>query len=178
MKLKWIIYSFLFFFITSCGKENLGNYENSSDLAKWFGGKYKVITVVAEDSLDLNRDGIFSRKLTRELDFSSAFLFIEVSENENIFRLTFPEAYVPDEAPNQSPTYVVQGENKNFLYNPYANRLVVTPQNPPADPLHDANPTDVIIVGSNRLQVQITKNLYTSQGMKKVKLIIDYLRTK
>jgi hypothetical protein len=132
-------------------------------------GKYKAISSISNDAVDINLDGSASTDILAELPaltkaFSNLEILIQTKEK---FLLC---AYWPQQdlgygvPPNVAVNYVNQGTVRLFTLKENNNEILVKPDEAPLDPERFPFPSSVTIEGPDLIKIVLDRKLYTSKG--------------
>jgi len=170
--------------------------EDVDRLYQRFHGKYKVVSSVSSEPLDVNFDGVASTSLTEEIrglaDNESQVELRIKSLDRPVFLLVqaWPEQYVNTytgttpqwngwDPLRYNPTYYVayarQGSPYGFTFSEDLSQIVVTP-NPEADIVRWVKPERVDVEAGDRLRLTNKRRLYTRKGVREVTITTTYER--
>jgi hypothetical protein len=165
-----------------------------------FHGKYKIISSISNEAVDVNLDGTKSSNLLEEiadLNFQDRKQFaIEIRiygpskehlQSGLLFTQAWPEQYLQTSQgswnggellsydPAYSVSYVMQGTVRTFTFSDDLRQIIVNPnENDPS--LRWVRPESVHVQADGRLQVVNKRRLYTREGVKAVTITTLYER--
>lgn len=175
--------------------------ENVSALFQQFHGKYKVISSVTSEPVDVNLDGISSVNLLQEMDELSlqggtqyhtelkiygpspssakpSFTFIQWWP-EQFIRTGVGKVWDGGELLSYNPDYVVkydfQSAYRSFSLSNDLKKITVNPD-APNDAYRWVRPESVTVEDNERLRVTNKRRLYTRLGVKEVTITTVYQR--
>lgn len=162
-----------------------------------FHGKYQLVSVTANQPLDVDFDGVASTNLLQEmaaLNENSAFLELRVKYPDRsvfLFSQFWPEQYVYsftkpgnlhwngwdmlDYNPAYSVQYAQQSNPYSFSFNDDLSQVLVAP-NPNPDLARWAKPEVVLVEANQRLRLVNKRRIYTREGVKEVTITTVYQR--
>lgn len=175
--------------------------EDVSTLSRQFHGKYKVISSVSSEPLDVNLDGLVSTDMIGELPELSVYAGTRYNVDIRIygpsqvdpkpsfsFMQWWPEQFIRTgpgkvwdggELINYDPAYVVkhdfQGTQRGITFSTDLKELTVKP-NENENPFRWVRPQSVTVESSGRLRVVNKRRLYTRAGVKEVTITTVYER--
>lgn len=186
----------LMFSVVGCKKENQSNVDTQEfeQMQSKYGGRYQILSSIANESVDLNLDGSMNTNLFEELPgINQSKVTIRVVEDFDprstkkyitSFDLSYPEQYaVIDgrEISSFNPSAEVI-----FLNQPMGSRCIIDPENKLVNLLHEDNPyeserhftrpNEIRILDSQKIQVSTIKEFYTENGFIKVSITSIYER--
>lgn len=182
----------------SCQSKDAGvkPKEDVERLYQRFHGKYKVVSSVSSEPLDVNFDGVSSTSLPDEIrglaDYESQVELRIKSLDRPVFLFvqSWPEQYVNTNTgptpqwngwdllpynPAYSVNYAQQGSGYSFTFSEDLSQLLVTP-NAEADTIRWVKPERVDVEAGSRLRLTNKRRIYTRQGGKEVTIITTYER--
>lgn len=178
-----IIYLFICvaIFITSCRRD--GSPDKTKEIHERLHGKYKVISSISNDAVDVNLDGTATTNILSEIpDLAHANLVILIVAKDNfLFCQSWPEQYIGHNVipsgydPSLVVNYANQGVTRTFSLDATYNNIQVKPDtNPPPIAERFPLPTTVTVEGTNTVKVVFSKKLYTTAGWKTTTITTIY----
>ena len=161
-----------------------------------FHGKYKIVSSVSSEPLDVNFDGVSSTNLlseVRALNDYGAFLELRVKyPDRSVFLFTqfWPEQYIRTYTgpnlewngldtlsynPTYSVSYAEQAGPCTFSFSDDMSQILVT-ANEKADKIRWVKPESVFIEAQDRLRLINKRRIYTREGVKEVTITTLYER--
>jgi hypothetical protein len=184
------------FSVVGCKKENPSNVDTHEfeKIKSSYGGRYKILSSVANEPVDLNLDGSMNTNLFEELSgISQSKVTIRVTEDLDprstkkyitSFDLSYPEQYALSdgrEISSFNPSAEVI-----FLDQPIGSRCNIDPENksinllPEENPYesvrHFTKPNEIKLLDSEKMQISTIKEFYTQKGFIKINIISVYER--
>ncbi|GAB3639685.1 hypothetical protein [Spirosoma arcticum] len=206
MKKNWIITLMAGLWLAGCSPKDLAPAsvvapapnEDVSALYQQFHGKYKVITSISSEALDVNLDGIASTNMMLEIPelVTGQQYYTELriygpsqysSTPSFIFTQWWPEQYIRlgsqewdgnqllDYNSNYKVVYLNQGSYRNFSLSPDLKQITVQPDEK-ENPFRWVRPESVTVEEAGRLRVVNKRRLYTRAGVKEVVITTVYER--
>ncbi|MBO0947974.1 hypothetical protein [Fibrella forsythiae] len=186
---------------TTGGPTAVSSSENVTALQQQFQGKYKVISSVSSEPVDIDLDGTASADLLHEMtelaQQSGTRYFVELTlhapspatpKPNFLFVQWWPEQFIRigagkvwdgGELINYNPELVVkydfQGTYRNFTLSSDLRQLAVLPD-ATDNPYRWVRPELVTVDGNERLRVITKRRLYTRSGVKEVSITTVYER--
>lgn len=162
--------------IISCRRDNAA--ADTQKVRDRLNGKYKAVSAVSDEPMDVNVDGTASMDILEEMeDLKECELDIRIVEKDKfLFSQLWPEQYV---SPNPPPVinYACQGVGRWFSIAADNTTLLLKPDDlPPIDPYHKTFPQSVRITGTDSIEVILNKTLYTANGTQTVNITTLYVR--
>jgi hypothetical protein len=173
---------------SACRKPDSGtSTEPNSALFQRFHGKYRPISSVSSEAVDVNRDGRESVDLLSEIEeLPSAHLEIRLYSSGYLFVQFWPEQFVrgferlgepAQYDPKLSVNYARQGAVYMCRVNAAVTQIDVIPElNPGPNRERYAPPLSVRIRPDDSLEVTNEKKFYTPTGWKTVRIVSIYKR--
>lgn len=184
MKLYLYLIS-LIFLVAACDKTTVKPNEDVKVLTERFHGKYKPISSISNEAIDVNLDGTASTNMLDEItdleennlevliDTKGPFLLVQSWPEQYFTSHVEPVSYNPSLVVN----YVHQVTARPFSFDEDIRRIEVNPDVPPiVDSNHFTFPKAVTVEADNRIQVVSLRRLYTRWGWKKVEITTLYQR--
>ena len=195
MKLNWIVCFLIGIGLTGCFQND--PIPKLTDLQERFHGKYKAISSISSEALDVNLDGKVSTDMLQEIpeltkpyqnylelriygpsahSVLASFLFTQWWPEQYIWLNNEewkwqPIAYDPKLIVN----YAMQGATRTFSFSPGLDKLLIDPAD--ADnSLRWKRPEAVTVVGEHTIQVVNKKTVYTRSGSKEIVITTIYER--
>lgn len=163
-----------------------------------FHGKYKAISSISSEALDVNLDGKASTDMLVEIPELTAsyrnYLELRIyNPSKNwlstgyLFTQWWPEQYIwvnnqewqiqpIDYDPHLLVNYAMQGAIRTFTFSPSLDKLVLEPSDYADNSLRWKRPESVTVVGEHTIQIVNKKTLYTRMGVKEVTITTTYER--
>jgi hypothetical protein len=160
----------------SCKRsETLEPNKDTKALYERFHGKYKVVSSVSSEPIDLNRDGTLSTNLLTELDLQNSPLEIRIRDHF-LFSQFWPEAYPLFSVQDTAVNYANQGVTRTFEFDKDIKRLYITPESPLNDPIRFPVPLEVLIKTGDNVEVTSEKRVFSATGWKVIIVVTLYER--
>jgi hypothetical protein len=188
MKYYFLFSFFIVLLFSSCKRSNdLDISKEYETLLFRFNGKYKIISSVADQAIDLNLDGVASVDLKEEfIHFENNFLEIKIinHSNKHVFMEFWPEPYFGGLAgaspttydPNVTVAYAQQGVTRLFQFSSDLKKILLDPEDVSTDLNRYTRPDSVNIKTGDNIEIIKTKKFYTSSGWKEVRVATLYER--
>jgi hypothetical protein len=188
MKYYFLFSFFIVLLFSSCKRSNdLDISKEYETLLFRFNGKYKIISSVADQAIDLNLDGGASVDLKEEfIHFENNFLEIKIinHSNKHVFMEFWPEPYFGGLAgaspttydPNVTVAYAQQGVTRLFQFSSDLKKILLDPEDVSTDLNRYTRPDSVNIKTGDNIEIIKTKKFYTSSGWKEVRVATLYER--
>lgn len=184
--------------LAGCAPKDPAPNEDVNALHEKFHGKYKAISSVSSEVIDVDLDGRASTDMIHEIPDlispNSNFLELRIygpskyrSENSFLFTQWWPEQYIwfnnkqwegepIDYQPGLSVNYAMQGTSRYFSFTPDLSQLQVQPMNN-ENAFRWVFPQSVTVdKRTGTIQVVNKRRLYTSAGVKEVVITTVYQR--
>jgi hypothetical protein len=167
--------------ISSCSRDK--DADNTKQLYERLHGKYKAVSSISTEAIDVNLDGTPSTDILTEIpELAECNLEIRIVSKDNfLFMHSWPEQFVgygPEPAgydPSLAVNYARQGVTRTFSVDETNNRLEIH-----ADTYQVAErfvfPSAVTMEGVDTIKVVFSKRLYTSAGWKTATITTIYKR--
>jgi hypothetical protein len=166
--------------LSSCSRDK--DADNTKQLYERFHGKYKAVSSISTEAVDVNLDGTPTTDILTEIpELANCDLEIRIVSKDNfLFIHSWPEQFVccPEPAgydPSLAVNYARQGVTRTFSVDETNNRLDIH-----ADTYQVAErfvfPSAVTIEGPDTIKIVFSKKLYTSAGWKTTTITTIYKR--
>ena len=200
MKINWIICLLGGMWLASCSPNDPAPNEDVNALHQRFHGKYKALSSVSSEAIDVNLDGQASTDMLVEIPDltlqnsnylelriygsgkyrpSNVFLFTQWWPEQDIFIPTNKTQRWEGEEiayqPNLTVNYPMQGTPRYFSLSADLKQMTVT-SNQKEDSFRWVRPESVTVENNGRLQVVNKRRLYTRSGVKEVVITTVYER--
>ncbi|HEX6426606.1 MAG TPA: hypothetical protein VF008_02925 [Niastella sp.] len=167
--------------LSSCSRDKDAT-DNTKQVYERLHGKYKAVSSISSEAVDVNLDGTVSTDVLSEIpDLAECNLeILIVSKDKFLLIQSWPEQYVgyPEPAgydPSLGVNYARQGVLRTFSLDETNNMLEVH-----ADTYQVAErfvfPSAVTIEGAETIKIVFSKKLYTSAGWKIATITTTYKR--
>ncbi|QHT66586.1 hypothetical protein GXP67_07915 [Rhodocytophaga rosea] len=195
MKIKSLLELLCLFCLGACQQtEEVNPNQNVQILYEQFHGKYKIVHSTSSLALDVNLDGKASTDMLEELpDLPNTLIEVRINRRNqyNSQPSFYFVHYWPKqeldlhgfqvEPTNYDPNITAQFSTKvvswGFAFDPALTHLILEPQSTSLiDPDIFTPPQKIVIEGNERMEVTLTKRLYTSSGWKIVEIVTVYER--
>ncbi len=162
--------------------------EDVTTLQARFHGKYKPISSTSSEALDIDQDGKASTNMLQEIaalqnqpievhiygksqyNAEPSFSFVHYWPRQE-FRPAVPQGYDP----TVKVSYYTSVVHWDFAFDQSLTQLQLQPQPPTlTDPEFYTPPQAVTVKEKDRLEVTLTKRLYTTSGWKTVQIVTLY----
>jgi hypothetical protein len=169
----------------ACEKSRLLPHEDLPVLQERFHGKYKPVSSISSEAIDVNLDGVASTNMLTEVpDLPGSELEIRIyAINNSLFVQFWPEqdfGYEPRPLayrPNMVIHYLQQSRTRLFTFSPDLTELVIKPDDVPLqDSIRFPVPSSVTIEANDEIKVVSPRQLFTRPGWKKVEVTTVYKR--
>ena len=191
--LIWLIGNF---WLSGCSlKDTPDPNENIDALHERFHGRYKPVSAVANESVDVNLDGKSSSDMFQEYSYlEQHYLELNIygpnqhhSEAVYLFTQWWPEQYVSlgfskqwngeplAYEPSYSANFAQQGGTRQFSFSTDLKQIFVK-LNETEHPFRWHRPDAVVVEANDYIQVVNTRRLFTPTGVKDVKITTLYKR--
>jgi hypothetical protein len=177
-----LIYLLLFIITLTAGCRRDDSPDERKQLFERLHGKYKVISAVSSEAVDVNMDGIATNDIVTEIpELENCNLVIIISKHNFLLDHSWPQQFFgqniepADYDPSVVVFYVKQGVDRTFLPNANQTSLLVN-ADATSDPVRFPMPTSVTIEGPDTIKLVFTKRLYTSKGWKTTSITTVYKR--
>jgi hypothetical protein len=181
-----ILFCFIAFTFINCKVDNQENEIFNLDYEK-FHGKYKIIKSTANELIDMNFDGKLSNNLITEIIdlknselqlriYKGGYLFLQTWEEPSFPKTydVFPTVFDPENIPRN---YMSQGEIHTFEFtSDYKTIKVIRSQTSGSTDYKWTLPQSVNIVGDELIEIITNRKMYTSDGIKMIKITSLYKR--
>ncbi|NEU66902.1 hypothetical protein [Spirosoma agri] len=189
-----LLFSFSVFLALSGCRESMAPNEDVPTLNQRFHGKYRPVSSIAEEVVDLNFDGKPSADLLAEIrDLATTDLRIDIygpnkhlAKRSYLFYQQWPEQYVYNSSTRKEPTaydsvatvnYNRQGATRQFEFDQSIKQIYVQPDETPlAYPERFPLPESATIEDGNMIRVVNRKRFYTRSGWKSMRVETVYKR--
>jgi hypothetical protein len=173
-----LIVFFLSTLFYSCSKENADNKEL---ILERFNGKYKILSSISNEAVDINMDGKSSTDLKTELpDLSRAFLELRILDQPyHLFSLWWPEQYLSESHDINKPNinYANQGIGFRFNFTNDFNKIILDTTDVTSEQASRfVVPESVIILKDDIIKVVFNESVYTEFGWKTIRVTTTYQR--
>lgn len=173
------------------GSEGLGNGGNGGSSSQ-LGGKYTVISMVSDSSVDLNNDGIASTDLLTEIDpavFNSTLPELEIkpvvinNQLQELMSFNLPHSNLTDSTPG-SPSgvkFTTTGIGYTYEFNDDTQVISIHDNAPSSGNNQQAiagHMESIQVIGDNKLKAIFTKYYYDFSVTKWKMLTITCIYTK
>lgn len=159
--------------------------KDTEALYQRFHGKYKIVSSVADEALDLNFDGRSSVNLKDELiDIENSKLILRIRSLSDSYY--FDEFWQePDFGSRGAPAtydpflyflYANKGIGRTFEFAPDLKSIKLLPDYPNTDTLIYTRPSSILIRDGDLIEITKTKRFYTFSGWKYVRVVTLYKR--
>ena len=198
MKTNWIICLLGGMWLASCSPDDPAPNEDVNALYQQFHGKYKAVSSVSSEAIDVNLDGLASTDMLAEIPDltlqNSNYLELRIYgpgklREGNAFILTqwWPEQDIRTKAnklwngepidydPHLSVYYAMQGSPRYFSFSTDLMQILVRPSEN-ENPFRWQRPESVTVEGAGRMRVVNKRRLYTRAGVKEVTITTVYVR--
>lgn len=198
MKTNWIIGLLGGMWLAGCVPKDPAPYEVVPTLYDKFHGKYKVISSVSSEAIDVNLDGKASTDMIQEIPELTSphrnYLELRIygpnkyrSENAFLFTQWWPEQHIwtnnkvwdgefIEYQPGLIVNYNMQGTTRHFSFSSNLSQLNVQPS-PNENAFRWVFPQSVTVdKNTDTIQVVNKRRLYTSAGVKEVVITTVYQR--
>jgi hypothetical protein len=166
--------------LSSCSRDK--DVDNTKQLYERFHGKYKAVSSISTEAIDINLDGTPATDMLSEIpDLANCDLEIRIVSKDNfLFIHSWPEQFVccPEPAgynPSATVNYARQGVTRTFSVDETNNRLEIHADKYDV-PERFVFPSAVTIEGAEIIKIVFTKKLYTSAGWKTTTITTTYKR--
>jgi hypothetical protein len=177
--------------LTSCKEScEVAPNKNVAALQDQFHGKYKPLHSTSSQALDVNRDGKASTDMLEEIsDLPQTWIEVRIYDKSQYYpkpSFSFIHQWPKQELRPENPTstnplthfiYATKVVYWNFSLDNLLTQLLIEPN---ASYLTDPDlfsPLEKVLVKDNdRLEVTLTKRLYTTEGWKTVQIVTLYER--
>ena len=186
--MKHILYLFICVtaIFTGCSRKD-ATTDNTKQIHDQLHGKYKAISSISKDAVDINLDGTASTDLLTELpDLTMAYSNLEIriiDKDKFMLSESWPQQYLsyganPDVYnPSVGVSYANQGVDRFFTLHENNKDIRVKPDaNPAPDPIKFPFPSAVTIEGPDVIKIVIVRKFYTLQGSKTTTITTVYKR--
>lgn len=211
MKTNWIITLLAGLCLAGCSRDNSAPNpvvvtpapapnEDIGALFKQFHGKYKIITSISNEAVDVNLDGTVSTDMMLEIpelvtsqgqQYYTELRIYGPSQHSStpgfLFTQWWPEQYIRvgneewdggqylDYLPDRSVSYIFQGSVRRFSFSPDLKQITVQP-NENERPFRWIRPESAMVDNTGRLRIVNKRRLYTRAGVKEVVITTVYER--
>lgn len=167
-------------------------------LQERFHGKYKAISSISSEALDVNLDGKASTDMLLEIpelskpyqnylelriygpskhSSTASFLFVQWWPEQYIWVNNEEWKWQPiNYDPNLIVNYAMQGATRTFSFSPSLDKILLDPIDYADNSLRWKRPESVTIVGEHTIQIVNKKTLYSRNGVKEVIITTLYER--
>jgi hypothetical protein len=177
-------------------------HQDFEDLHQQFHGKYKIVSAVSSDAIDVNMDGNATTDLISEIEvlttgtITSPYSEIIINEpsgsNPNrkfLFVQAWPQQFVrlgggkswdgmemiPFHA-DYTFAYDMKVVYRQFDFSPDLKQLIVVSGKEEDPVFSQSAPKHVLVLGDGRIEVVANRKIYTSNGVKQVIVTTTYER--
>jgi hypothetical protein len=186
----------ILFSAAGCKKQNHTNVDTQEfeQLQSKYGGRYQIISSIANDPVDLNLDGNTNTNLFKELrGIEQSMVTIRVIKDTDprstknyitSFDLSYPEQYavvdgreISSYTPGAEVLFLDQPVYSRCLIDTVKNSINLLPENNPYETERRfTRPNDVRLLDGEKIQVSTIKEFYTANGFIKVNITSIYER--
>lgn len=167
--------------LSSCSRNK--DADNTKQVYDRLHGKYKAVSSISTEAIDVNLDGTPSTDILSEIpDLAQCYLEIRIVSKDNfLFDHPWPEQFVghgPEPAgydPSLAVNYARQGVTRTFSLDETNNIIEVHPDTYDV-PARFVFPSAVTIEGADTIKIVFSKRLYTSAGWKTTTITTIYRR--
>jgi len=149
--------------------------DNTTQIHDQLHGKYKAISSVSNDAVDINLDGAASTDILTELpDLAMAYSNLEIriiDKNKFLLSESWPQQYLsyganPDiYSPSVAVGYATQGIDRFFTLKENSQEILVKPDTGSIpDLIKFPFPSSVTIEGPGLIKIVLVRKFYTSKG--------------
>ena len=181
-----ILFVFITFTFNNCKVDNQENEIFNLDYEK-FHGKYRITKSIANEPVDMNFDGKSSDNLLTEIIdlrnselqlriYKGGYMFLQSWEEPSFPKTydVFPYTFDPENIPRN---YMSQGETHTFEFtSDYKKITVIRNKNSGSTEYKWTLPESVTIVGDESIEIITNRKMYTSDGIKIIKITSLYKR--
>lgn len=188
MKYRFLILFLVILSVCSCKRSaEIDKSKDREALFLRFHGKYKILSSVADQAVDLNLDGLASVELRDEMpELIDCNLEIRIPKqsSQNSFNEFWPEPYFEGLAgaspttynPNVTIMYARQGVTRTFQFSSDIKTILLHPDENGINQQRHTRPSEVNILAGDVIEIIKTKRFYTSSGWKEVRVVTQYER--
>ena len=190
--------------LISCKTEDspMSASQNIDALQTQFQGKYRIVSAVSSEPLDVNLDGLLSTNLLTEIDelltgtITDPYATIRISGPSNVnpkpsfsFSQAWPEQYVRMSSSKAwdgiemipfnsaySTSYDMKVVFRELTFSEDLKRVSVTPNESEEPYLLQSLPKSLSVESDGKISVLATRRIYTSLGVKEVSVVTTYER--
>jgi len=169
------------------GSEGLGSGGKGGNASK-LGGKYNIISMISDISVDLNNDEVASFDLLTEIDplvFSTAIPELEIkpvvinNQLQNMMSFYLPHSNVTGVTPTSPSGVKFTKAGLGYIYEfDDSTQTISVENNTGGEPAVYGNMENIIVLGNNMLQATFSKYYYDFSGPEWKKLSIVCVYTK